>query len=124
MRLVRSLALTLLLAAGAGLVWLGVSTTWAARRESRALSAWSPNGLEAIVASFPKAQTNAAAHDLEKASHLLGIDLKPRGGEAAVDDAAGTEKESKTEWGRTRAALTKWMSDCLLYTSPSPRDTR
>ena len=109
MRLVRSLALTLLLAAGAGLVWLGVSTAWAARRESRALSAWSPNGLDAIIASFPKKETNAAAHDLEKAAHLLGFDLKPRGGEAAVDEAAGGEKESKTEWGRTRAALTKWM---------------
>jgi hypothetical protein len=110
MRLVKALALTLLLAAGAALVWLGASTIWAAQRERRALAAWGPNGLEAAVAAIPKKETNAAAHDLEKAAHALGIDIRPRGGEAPVDEAPGMEKESKSEWGRTRAALTKWVT--------------
>ncbi len=111
MRLWKALALTVLLAAGAGLVWLAGSAVWAASREKQALDAWSALGspLQALAASFPKKETNAAAHELEKTALPLGIDLKPRGGEAPVE-GPGMDKEGKSEWGRTRAALTKWMT--------------
>lgn len=111
MRLLKALALTALLAAGAGLVWYGGSALWAARREKQALAAWSSVGKELpdVAASFPKKDTNAAAHALEKAALGLGIDLKPRGGEPH-EEPPGMDKEGKTEWGRIRGALTKWMT--------------
>jgi hypothetical protein len=114
MRFWRALALTALLAAGAGLVWFAASSLWAARREKQALERWSSVGKElpAFAASLPKKDTNAAALGLEKAVVPLGIDLKPRGGASSVDvEPVGMDRESRTEWGRTRAALTKWMTN-------------
>jgi hypothetical protein len=112
MRLLKALVLTVLLAAGAGLVWFAGSAAWAARRESQVLEKWKALGLPLNEpASFPKREANAAALALENAVLPLGIPLKPQGGPAEVDaDLPGTDKESKTEWGRTRAALTKWAT--------------
>jgi hypothetical protein len=113
MRLWKALAITALLAAGAGLAWLAGSAVWAARREKQALDAWGALGepLPEIEKEFPKKETNAAALALEKAALPLGIDLKPRGGPASVDpEPPGKGKESKTEWGRVRGALTKWAT--------------
>lgn len=114
MRFWRALALTALLAAGAGLVWFAASSLWAARHERQALERWSSVGkdLPAFAAALPKKETNAAALGLEKAAAPLGIDLKPRGGAGTVDvEPVGMNRESKTEWGRTRAALTKWTTN-------------
>jgi len=112
MKLLKALALTALLAAGAGLVWFAGTAAWAARRESRALGAWSALGLPLNeTAPFPKKETNAAALALEKAAEPLGIHLKPSGGPAEVEpEPPGSDKENKTEWGRTRGALTKWAT--------------
>ena len=109
MRLGKALALTLLLAAGAALVWLGGATVWAGQKEGRALAAWGPGGLDNAVAAYPKKETNAAAVALEKAVLPLGIDLRPRGAEP-FDDPAGKDKESKGEWPRVRGDLTKWVT--------------
>ncbi len=110
MRLVRTLALTLLLAAGATLVWLAASTAWAARRESRALAAWGPGGLEAAAAAIPKTETNAAAKALEASAKALGIDLAPRGGAASPEEPEGFARQDKTEWGRAGGPLVAWVT--------------
>ena len=113
MRLLKALAMTVLLAAGAGLVWFAGTAAWAARRESQALGAWSALGLPLDgTAPFPKKETNAAAIALEKAAEPLGIHLKPGGGPAEVDpEPVGMVREEKTEWGRTRGAFTKWATN-------------
>jgi hypothetical protein len=113
MKLWKALAVTALLAAGAGLVWLAGSAGWAAWREKQALDAWGALGqpLREIAASYPRKETNAAALALEKAALPLGIDLKPRGGPASVDaETSEKDGDSKSEWGRTRGALTKWAT--------------
>lgn len=109
MRLGKALALTLLLAGGAALVWLGSASVWAAWKESRAAAAWGPGGIEAVVAAVPKKETNAAARDLAKAASALGIELDPRAADLS-EDGPGAENESRTEWGRVRSALTKWAT--------------
>ncbi|HQQ78825.1 MAG TPA: hypothetical protein PLB01_15835 [Thermoanaerobaculia bacterium] len=113
MRLLKALALTALLAAGAGLVWFAGTAAWAARRESQALGAWNALGLPlSEAAPFPKKETNAAALALEKAAEPLGIHLKPGGGAAEVEpEPVGMVREEKTEWGRVRGALTKWATN-------------
>lgn len=126
MRLVRTLALTLLLAAGAALVWLAASTAWAARRESRALAGWGPGGLEAAVAAIPKKETNAAAKGLEESAKALGIDLAPRGGSVPVEDAVGFDREDKSEWGKVRGPLVAWVTaeserpEAVVAPAPGP----
>jgi hypothetical protein len=112
MKLWKALALTALLAAGAGLVWLAGSTVWAAWRETRAVEAWRSIGepLPALAASFPKTGTNAAAHALETSARALGIRLEPGAGEAAAEESGASKQEGKSEWGVTRAALTKWAT--------------
>ena len=112
MKLLKALALTLALAAGATLVWFAGNAAWAARQESRALSAWSSlGGPLGDAPPFPKKDSNAAARALEKDAHAIGIAVQPRGGAAEMPDPPGTDREAKTEWGRTRAALTKWTTD-------------
>ena len=115
MKLWRALALTVLLAAGAALVWFAGSTVWAARREQQALGAWSALGvsLPQAAAPFPKKETNAAARALEKVALPLGIDLRTRADAAAAEpENPPSDKElAKTEWGRTRGPLTKWTTD-------------
>jgi hypothetical protein len=115
MKLWRALALTVLLAAGAALVWYAGSTVWAARREQQALGAWSALGvpLPEAAASFPKKETNAAARALEKVALPLGIDLRTRADAAAAEpETPPSDKElAKTEWGRTRGLLTKWATE-------------
>lgn len=114
MRLWKALALTVLLAAGAGLVWLGGGAVWAAWREKQALDGWSAVGspLPVLAAAFPRKETNAAARALEKTALPLGIDLRLRAEVAASEpDTPPSDKElSKTEWGRTRGPLTKWAT--------------
>lgn len=113
MRLWKALALTVLLAAGAFLVWYAGSSVWAARREKQALDGWSASGspLPALAASFPKQASNAAALSLEKAALALGIHLEPSAGAGSVEpEPPGMDREGKTEWGRTRVPLTKWTT--------------
>ena len=113
MRLWKALALTVLLAAGASLVWFAGSSVWAARREKQALDAWSAGGsaLPALAASFPKKETNAAALSLEKAALPLGIHLETRGAAGSAEpEPPGMDREGKTEWGRSRVPLTKWAT--------------
>ncbi len=115
MKLWKALALTVLLAAGAALVWFAGSTAWAARREQQALGAWSTLGvpLPETAASSPKKETNPAARALEKVALPLGIDLRTQADAAAAEpDNPPSDKElTKTEWGRTRGPLTKWATD-------------
>lgn len=112
MKLWKALALTALLAAGAGLVWLAGSNVWAAWRETRAVEAWRDIGkpLPALAASFPKTDTNAAAHALETSALVLGIRLQPGADEASAEEPGESKKEEKSEWGVTRGALTKWAT--------------
>ena len=115
MKLWRALALTVLLAAGAALVWFAGSTVWSAGRERQALGAWNALGLPLpdAAAPLPKKETNAAARALEKVALPLGIDLRTRAeSQAAEPERLPSEKElAKTEWGRTRGLLTKWATD-------------
>jgi hypothetical protein len=115
MKLWKALALTVLLAAGAAIVWFAGSTAWAARREQQALGAWSSLGLSLpeTAASLPKKETNAAARALEKAALPLGIDLRTRAdAQAAEPETPPSDKElARTEWGRTRGPLTKWSTE-------------
>jgi hypothetical protein len=115
MKLWKALAWTVLLAAGAAVVWFAGSTAWAARREAQALGAWKTLGvpLPGSADSFPKKETNAAARALEKAALPLGIDVRTRAdAQAAEPETPPSEKElEKTEWGRTRGPLTKWATN-------------
>lgn len=113
MKLLKALALTLVLAVGAGLVWYAGTAAWAARRESQALGAWTALGQPlSEKAPYPKRETNAAALALEKAVEPLGPRLGILGGPAEVEpEPPGMEREAKTEWGRTRGALTKWTTN-------------
>ncbi|HVO50325.1 MAG TPA: hypothetical protein VMV60_04975 [Thermoanaerobaculia bacterium] len=115
MKLWRALALTVLLAAGAALVWFAGSTAWSAGRERQALGAWSALGLPlpGSADSLPKKDTNAAARALEKVALPLGIDLRNRAeAQKTEPETPPSEKElAKTEWGRTRGPLTKWATD-------------
>ena len=115
MKLWRALALTVLLAAGAALVWFAGSTAWSAWRERQALGAWSALGvpLPDAAAPLPKKETNAAARALEKVALPLGIDLRTRAeAQAAEPETPPSDKElSKTDWGRARGLLTKWATE-------------
>jgi hypothetical protein len=112
MRILKALAMTVLLAGGAGLVWLAGSAVWAFRGESRALAAWSELGspLSGDGAPLPKKETNPTARSLEKAALPLGIDLKAREPSSVEPEPPGMDREQKSESTRARLSLTKWAT--------------
>lgn len=108
MRIGRTIALFVLALAGAAAVWFFAGSLRASRRERAVETAWAASfgPLGEIVAKFPAHPRNEAARSLEESARGLGIELRPRAEQAAVDE---TSRPKKTEWDGVRAPLERWV---------------